>query len=625
MKMKRRQLVAALVAVIASPADAARRKYRSKRPVKKTLAPPPVRARSDPTVNVIDQIADRLLSHLRETAVYNGAPATLDGRALARQFDDYSPAGEAAMRDEFRSSRRLLDALPPVDEPVAATRLATVSAIIANAERSADIPYGRLNPLNFSGHNPYVVTQLAGPHIDSINIMMEQQSVASLAAIDAWLEKFDKLPATFTGVIEKIRADSGAGCVPPRALLEKCLPVLDAFVKGKPEQHPMIVALSARTEAAGLSRAARMVALKRATAILQKNARPAYVRLREQVAAMIPTAREDAGVWAQPMGDAFYAANIRALGDSPLPPDEIHQIGLDEAARISADMNRLLARKGLTEGSIGARMLALAKDPANQFADSDKGRAELLDYVRAKVRAAEALYPQLLPRNAIPRQPLVVKRVPVATQDGAPGGYYDGPSLDGTRPGTYWINLRDMSAVARFRLPTLSYHEGVPGHHTQGAIAAALGEAPLLIRIASFNAYQEGWALYSEKLMAELGAYKDDPLGDLGRLQDELFRATRLIVDTGLHHKRWSREKAIDVMLDITGVAQTRVTAEIERYMAWPGQALGYKLGQLRLLAMRDSFRAKRGAKPDIRIFHGLVLGGGAMPLDLVQSRIDQS
>jgi uncharacterized protein (DUF885 family) len=213
-----------------------------------------------------------------------------------------------------------------------------------------------------------------------------------------------------------------------------------------------------------------------------------------------------------------------------------------------------------------------------------------------------------------------VKRVPIATQESAAGGFYDGPSLDGTRPGTYWINLRDMSAVPRFRLPTLSYHEGVPGHHTQGSIAAALGEAPLLVRIASFNAYAEGWALYGERLMAELGFYQDDPLADLGRLQDELFRAVRLVVDTGLHHKRWTREAAIRTMQDITGVAESRVTAEVERYMAWPGQALGYKLGQLRLLDFRTRYLAKKGKTE--RDFHGAVLGGGAMPLDMVEARL---
>ncbi len=620
MRITRRRIIATLAAVLATPAFAARRKVRRVRP--RPLAVPQPRPQPDPSIGVFDQIADKLLGHLRETAVYGGTPGALDGKPLARSLDDYSPAGEAALRAELQASRDLLARIRLAGNATTSLRLATVSAILENGTRSSPIPYGRVNPLNFSGHAPYMVTQLAGPHIDSVNIMMEQQSLGSMAAVDGWIEKLDSFPRAFDGLIEKIAADKAAGCIPPRALLEKALPVLDAFGQGKAENHPLILALSRRTEAAGLSQRARALALRRATTSLQKRVRPAYAKLRDVIAALASEGKSDAGIWAQPMGDAFYAANVRALGDSPLSPDEIHQIGLDEVARISGDMNALLAKQGVNQGSIGARMAMLAKNPANQFGDSDKGRAELLDYVRSKVRGAEALYPQLLPKAIIPHQSLVVKRVPVATQDSAPGGYYDPPSLDGSRPGTYWINLRDMGAVPRFRLTTLSFHEGVPGHHTQGAIAAALGEAPLLIRIASFNAFQEGWALYGEKLMAELGAYKGDPLGDLGRLQDELFRAARLVVDTGLHHKRWSREKAIQTMLDITGVAESRVTAEIERYMAWPGQALGYKLGQLRLLAMRDAYKAKRGRKADLRAFHNIVLGGGAMPLDLIEGRL---
>lgn len=222
----------------------------------------------------------------------------------------------------------------------------------------------------------------------------------------------------------------------------------------------------------------------------------------------------------------------------------------------------------------------------------------------------------------MPRAKLVVKRVPVASQDGAPGGYYDGPSLDGSRPGTYWINLVDMAAVPRLALPTLSYHEGVPGHHLQGAVAAAQGEAPLLIRIASFNAYQEGWALYSEALMAELGAYREDPAGDLGRLQDELFRAVRLVVDTGMHQLRWSRERAIRYMAETTGNPLSSVTSEIERYMAWPGQALGYKLGMIRLQAMRERMKKARGRRFDLKAFHAGVLQDGAMPMELLGARL---
>jgi uncharacterized protein (DUF885 family) len=387
-------------------------------------------------------------------------------------------------------------------------------------------------------------------------------------------------------------------------------------------KHPLIRALDEGTAKAGLAKRTRQIALRRAMTALQKRARPAFAQLRAEIAAMVPIGRAEAGLWAQPSGDALYAANVRALGDTQLSPDAIHEIGMDEVGRITTQMNTLLSAQGMAEGSIGARMAALARDPKNQFPDSDAGREALLTYVRQKVEGAESLYAKFLPEALIPKQALVVKRVPVATQDGAPGGFYDGPSLDGSRPGTYWINLRDMAAVARFRLPTLSYHEGVPGHHTQGSVATAYGEAPLLLRIASFNAYQEGWALYAERMMAEMGVYADDPLGDLGRLQDELFRAVRLVVDTGIHHKRWTREQAIRTMQDITGIAETRVVAEVERYMAWPGQALGYKLGQLRLLDMRQRYLAKRGKGQDFRAFHGTVLEAGAMPLSLVEAQL---
>jgi uncharacterized protein (DUF885 family) len=603
MKISRRATLAAFALLSATPA-VARKKPRS---------PPPDTA-------PFDEIADKLLSHLRETATYNGVAGALDGGALARRLDDYSPAGEASLRAEYLAGHELLARIRIRGDGPAAQHLGTISAVLENGTRSAAIPYGRINMLNYTGHTPYVVSQISGPHIDSVNIMLEQQSLGTPKAVDAWIEKLDSFPAAFAGVIEKIRADKAAGCVPPQALLTKTIPVLDDFLTGKSSDHPLIRALGTRTDAAGLSRRTRSTALKRAITALEKQARPAIKSLRDEIAAMIPEGRAEAGIWAQPQGAEFYAANVRALGDTQMAPDDIHRIGLDEVGRIAGEMNVLLAKQGMPNGSIGERMTALAKDVKNQFADSVAGREELLTYVRKMVRGAEARYADILPPALIPRQTLTVKRVPLATQESAPGGFYDGPSLDGTRPGTYWINLRDMAAVPRFRLPTLSYHEGVPGHHTQGAIAAALGDAPLLVRIASFNAYQEGWALYAERLMAERGAYQDDPLGDLGRLQDELFRAVRLIVDTGLHHKHWTREQAIRTMRDATGIAESRVTAEVERYMAWPGQALGYKLGQLRLLDMRSRFLARKGT--DLKAFHGLVLGQGAMPLDLVEARL---
>ncbi len=608
MKFSRRQALVASALVPAAPIWAKTRK-----PAVLAHAPDPFEA-----------VTERLLALLPDTATYNGTPGSLAGGPPARRMDDYSPAGEAKIRAAYVDAKTAVASMRRSGDERTTTQRAVVEATLENGTRSAAVPYGKINPFHFAGHVPYVVTQIYGPHIDGLNIMMEQQSLQTPTAVDAWLEKLDAFPQAYGGVVEKIRADRAAGCVPPRILMEKTLPVLDAFLVGKANAHPLIRALDAGMSKAGLAKRTRQMALRRATLSLQRRARPAMARLRAEIAAMAPSGRAESGLWAQPQGDMLYAANVRALGDTQLPPDDIHEIGMSEVGRITTQMNTLLAARGMTEGSIGARMAALARDPANQFANSDAGREELLAYVREKVREAEALYPKLLPEALIPKQSLVVKRVPVATQDGAPGGFYDGPSLDGSRPGTYWINLRDMAAVARFRLPTLSYHEGVPGHHTQGSVATAFGETPLLLRIASFNAYQEGWALYAERMMADLGAYADDPLGDLGRLQDELFRAVRLVVDTGLHHKRWTREQAIRTMQDITGIAEVRVIAEVERYMAWPGQALGYKLGQLRLLDMRDKFRARGGKGADLREFHGTVLEAGAMPLALVAQRLGQ-
>ncbi len=600
----RRSSVAGIAAALAMPALARRS---PKGPVAVGAGP-------------FNDIANGLLGHLREMGCYNGVPLSLDGGPLAKTLDDYSPDGEHALRAELKSSRDLLMRIRIKMDERTAGYLGVVSATLENGTRSAGVPYGRINPINFTGHSPYLISQISGPHIDGPNIMMEQQSLSTANAVDAWITKLDSFPASFAGVIDKIRADKAAGCVPPRALIEKALPVLDDFLAGNAAAHPMIKALDRRTAEAGLSKRIRMTALRRATTSLQKLARPAYASLRAEMTELLISGRQEAGVWAQPQGSELYAANVRGLGDTSLSPEDIHKIGLDEVGRIAGTMNALLAKQGLQSGPIGERMTALTKDPKNRFPDSTAGREQLLAYVRSKVRAAEARYNELLPPELRPRQALVVKRVPVATQESAPGGYYDSPSLDGTRPGTYWVNLRDMNAVPRFRLPTLSYHEGVPGHHTQGSIAAALYDAPLLARIASFNAYQEGWGLYAEQLMAELGAYADDPLGDLGRLQDELFRAVRLVVDTGIHHKRWTREQAIRTMRDITGVAESRVTAEVERYMAWPGQALGYKLGQLRLLEMRKAYLAKKGRT--LKGFHAAVLGGGAMPLDMIEGRL---
>ena len=587
----------------------------------------PVSARSQrtgpcPIVTPIDAATQALLDHSPEIATYGGVPGSTEGGPFARRMDDYSPRGEEAWRTALGETGIAIERVECSGDPLGTLRLRIAAAVIANGTRSAAIGYGRPNPFWFSGHEPYIVNQISGPAINTPNVMMAQQPVSSPVEVDAWLEKLDGFAPGFDGVIEKVKSDRALGCIPPRILLEKTLPVLENFLSGAPDEHPLIAALRDRMEMAGLDSRVRAAAEQRAITALEKRARPAYAKLRAQICDLLPEGRAEAGIWAQPDGEALYAANVRSVGDSPLAPEAIHAIGLEQVRLVASRLEARLAQLGFRRGTLRQRLDALAADPSQRFADSPEGREQVLDYLRSLVAGMEARQHSFLPRAMIPNQRLEIRAVPEATEDSAPGGYYDGPSLDGSRPGIYWINLRDIATIHRYALPTLSYHEGVPGHHTQGATLLTLPQAPLLLRIASFNAYQEGWALYAERLAADLGVYAHDPAGDVGRLADDLFRCVRLVVDTGLHQLRWTREQAIAYMQEHTGTAMSEVVAEIERYMAWPGQALGYKLGQLRLLAMRDKYRKKTRRHFDIKQFHALVLGNGAMPLDLLEGAV---
>jgi len=586
---------------------------------------PAASAESCEVLPTLTKVADTLLECLPEVAVYNGAPAALDGGPLARRMDDWSTASQEHYRRTLAEAAQWLVETSCPDDPASSLHLATAREVIASGIRTQGIKYGRPNPLWFSGHVPYVISPVAGPHIDTPNVMMAQQSLATPQALDAWLMKLEGLGPGFDAVREKVRADEALGCRPPQILLSKSLPVFDAFLAGDAAAQPLITALTARTAAAGLAPELRESARARAVAAIDQAVRPAFARLREQIASMVPRARMEAGVWAQPQGETLYAANVRSLGGTSLTPAEIHRLGHSEIQRITAEMDALLSKNGYSKGSVGERVKAITTEPRFRFASTAEGRAMALDYARELIRGAEARYPEILPQELFPRTQLEVRRVPAATEAGAPGAYSDPPSLDGKMPGIFWLNMRDMNAVTRVALPSVTYHEGVPGHFTAGAIAAMLGTQPLLMHVASFNAYNEGWALYAERLMAELGAYRNDPFGDLGRLNDELFRAVRLVVDTGIHALRWTREHAIAFMSATTGNATSETVAEIERYMAWPGQALGYKLGQLRLLELREDMRRRQGTRFDLREFHRAVLGHGNLPLSVLETVVAQA
>ncbi|HEY0281136.1 MAG TPA: DUF885 family protein, partial [Rhizomicrobium sp.] len=333
-----------------------------------------------------------------------------------------------------------------------------------------------------------------------------------------------------------------------------------------------------------------------------------------------PKAVHDAGVWRLPDGPAYYAASLEASTTTKMKPDEIHQLGLDVVKDHTAKIDAIMQANGLTKGTVGERLRQMYNDPKFRYENSDAGKDKLLADLNVKVQTIRAKLPGYF--GALPKADLIIKRVPKYIEAGAPGGYYNNGSLDGTRPGTYYINLRDTAEVPSWTLPTLTYHEGIPGHHLQISISQE-SPLPLIRKVGGFTAYIEGWALYAEQLAGEMGMYEGDPWGQIGQLHDSMFRGVRLVVDSGMHAKKWSREQAVKYYVDTLGDQEASAITEIERYCVWPGQACSYMVGKLTILRLRDKAKAALGAKFDIHKFHDTVLLSGALPLDVLEKVID--
>jgi uncharacterized protein (DUF885 family) len=285
-------------------------------------------------------------------------------------------------------------------------------------------------------------------------------------------------------------------------------------------------------------------------------------------------------------------------------------------------MDALLKKQGLTKGSVGERMTALGRDPRFVYPDNDAGRAQIIDYLSDRIAAVRKRLPELF--NLRLKAPVVIKRVPPDIQDGAPLGYMNPGAIDGSRPSTYYINLKTTANWPRFSLPTLTYHETIPGHAWQGAYLTETGKLPLIrILLGGFNAYVEGWALYAEQLAGELGAYDEDPLGRIGYLQSMNFRACRLVVDTGIHAKRWTFDQALAWFQQATGMPLGQLTAELQRYCAMPGQACGYKMGHNEINRLRDKAKLALGPRYDLKAYDDVVVGTGNVPLTLLERVVD--
>ncbi|GGI91148.1 Tat pathway signal protein [Polymorphobacter multimanifer] len=468
---------------------------------------------------------------------------------------------------------------------------------------------------------PYVLTQLTGPYREVPDFLDSQHRIrpgASAAAdADAYIARLRAFPETIDDSSEAQAADAARGVFAPDFILDTTLKVMGSLRDQPPEATVPVRAFATKLAAANLP--ADRVA--EATAIMRDEVFPALDRQRALVTRLRANATHDAGAWRLPDGEAYYTAAAQAATTTTLSGDDIHKLGLAQVAEISARLDPLLRAQGLTQGTVGARLVALNERPDQLFPNTDPGREALLAQLNAQIRAIQ---PRLSEQFAtLPQAPVEVRRVPESIQAGAPGGYYQSATLDGSRPGIYFINLRDTFDRPKFGLATLTRHEAVPGHHLQVMLALESTAIPLIRRRASFSAYTEGWALYSEQLADEMGMYEGDPLGQIGFLQSLLFRATRLVVDSGLHAKRWSREKATDELIATTGIARGRSQGEIDRYCVWPGQACSYKIGHTVWARLRDAVKAKQGAAFDPKAFHSVLLQG-PLPLTVLERLVER-
>ena len=462
--------------------------------------------------------------------------------------------------------------------------------------------------------SPYVISQINGAWGGVPDFLDSQHTIANAPDAEAYLARLDGFTTVLDQEIEHVRHDVGFGVIPPDFAIDGAIAQMKVL-RQPAASSTLVQSLVTRTadkHIAGDWQA-------RATRIYETRVVPALARQLAQLAELRPKAVHAAGVWRLPDGEAYYAAALRGATTTDLSPAEVHKMGLDVTAELSSRADTLFRKIGMTQGTVAERYQALFKDPKFLYPNTDAGKTKEIADLNALVQAMQARLPGYF--ATLPRTPLEIRRIPAATEGGASTHYTEG-SLDGTRPGIYWRNLRDTAEAPCWDMPTTTFHEGIPGHHLQITLQRQ-SDLPMYRKILFFGAYVEGWALYAEQLADEMGFYKDQPAWELGYIHDALLRSGRLVVDTGIHAMRWSREKAVETLSGIDGDPVSLSGQEIERYACSPGQACSYMTGKLTILRLRQKARAALGAKFDIGKFHDAILLAGALPLAVLEARVD--
>ncbi len=565
--------------------------------------------------DLLGQATDLMVNSYPETASSSGIA---DGKyaPLKYKLTYRTPEGQAKIETDVRAMLAKLNkvdltALPASD----ALNVEVTRTLFGTAAEGFDFDYGDNAMLNYNWSyrpSPYVVAQNTGAFVEIPSFLDSSHKIETQDDVDAYLARLGEYADQLDGESQRIIRDGAKGYILPDFLMAKTLGQLTGARDKDSSTWGLVAGFGAKANKID------MKAQDQAAAIAKDKILPAMERQIAALEQFQSQATNDAGVWAKPEGEAYYDWVLRASTTTNMSPDEIHQMGLDELAELQGRMEPILQSIGYTQGTVGERMSALGKDPRYQFSDGDKGRAEIMSFIEDAISEIRALMPQAF-ETLVPGF-LEVTRINPEVEAGAPGAYGGAGSIDGTQPGHFWINLRTPKLHNKFGLKDLTYHEAIPGHVWQGEYTF---KQPLIRSLMAFNAYSEGWALYAQQIADELGVYDDFPVGRLGYLQSLAFRACRLVVDTGLHAERWTRQQANEWFVTNNGSNPEEVAGEIDRYCAWPGQACGYKVGHSAINRLRDKAETALGDRYSYKKFNDAVVLGGAVPMSVLERVID--
>ena len=599
----RRKAISVLASAAASPLLSACRRESAPAP-----AAGPTEAEA---LALLDEVAGNLLRLSPESATSLGID-TAARSPLRSQLSDRSAEGQQRIAGQIRKDLQRVNAFNTSTLSQAAqTSFEVVRSAYARALEGFALSYGDVAVGGWR-NTPYVVIQNVGAYLDIPRFLDSDHPIENAADAEAYLARLQSYPRQLDGELGRMRAARTAGLVPPAFLIDKALAQIRVSAKAAYEGGSLVESIERRTKTIPGNWA------ERARAIAKQEVASALEKQLQELQAQRAIATDEAGISARPHGDEYYSWALKASTTTNMSPDEVHEMGRSELQRLQARMDEILKQLGYSKGSVGERMKALAKDPRYQFPEGDQGRTEILAFIQDRLAWVRSQMPRAF--NKVVNPNMEVKRLPPEEEPGAPAAYGGAGSIDGKIPGRFWINLRTTSLHSKYSLADLAFHESIPGHIWQGEYTHGM---PLIRQLLAFNAYSEGWALYAEQLADELGAYATEPVGRLGYLQSIAFRACRLVVDTGLHARKWTREQAVQFFVDVNGSNPLEVASEVDRYCSWPGQACGYKVGHSEINRQRENAQKTLGAKFDLKAFNDTVVLGGNVPLDVLAKNVE--